>query len=126
MRECGECQACCSGLLIGSARGSFFGNLIPCKFLENECTIYSDRPETCRRYYCAWAQELLPEWTRPDKTGVIVSVETRKGFQYLNVISKADIKPDLLSEINKFTTENNTFFKITKVIPIGSSNDRIL
>ena len=111
---------------VSQSRYCFFGNMVPCKFLEKECTIYSDRPETCRRFYCAWAQELLPEWTRPDKTGAVVSVETKQNLQYLNVISEKDIEANLLAEINKFTTENNTFFKITKVIPIGSSNDRIL
>jgi hypothetical protein len=120
MRECGDCQLCCQGLLIGSARGSFFGNMTPCKYLENECVIYEERPETCRRFYCAWAQELFPEWMQPNKIGVIVSVENKGNIQYLNVISSKEVDSIVLDEINKFTNTNNTFFKVTKVIPIGT------
>ena len=120
MRNCEECQACCQGYVQGSTRGSWFGNLKPCKYLVNECTIYEDRPSQCRNYFCAWTQELLPIEMRPDKIGVVVSVEVDgQGKQYLKAIHKNPLDQDFLDEINRFVKEHNTYFTSVRVIPIG-------
>jgi Fe-S-cluster containining protein len=88
MRSCGECTKCCE-LLQGNAYGHEFGCGNSCKFLGTSgCKIYKIRPECCRNYYCAWAQELLPEEMRPDKCGVLVSVENGEKGQYLRVINE--------------------------------------
>ena len=87
MRECGECTACCTWLQ-GSAYGHDFGRGNSCKFLcESGCSIHKVRPKMCEQYFCAWAQELLPEEMRPDKCGVLVSVENGNIGQYLRIIS---------------------------------------
>jgi len=127
MRECGDCKACCEGLLTGSARGSWFGNLTPCKYLNDTCTIYSERPGLCRRFFCAWAQELLPEWMKPNNINVIVSVEKdNKGNQYLNAVSAVNIPSNITEEINTFVTKNNTYYKISKIIPLKVTNASVL
>lgn len=119
MRACEDCQACCTGYLQGNTRGSWFGNMKPCKYLDNQCTIYNDRPTQCRNYFCAWAQELLPLSMRPDKIGAVVSVENdAQGVQFLKVSHSDPIRDGVLKEINRFVKENNTYFLTVKVIPI--------
>jgi Fe-S-cluster containining protein len=93
-RPCGDCNACCSWL-IGNAFGWEFGCGKSCKFLEdNKCGVHKARPEVCRNYQCAWSQYLLPEEMRPDKSGVLVSVEMNEREQYLKAISINNKKMD--------------------------------
>lgn len=114
MRECGECTKCCEWLK-GEAYGHSFDIGKPCNFMGNGCcTIYDIRPERpCRTYFCAWAQELFPEWMRPDKCGAIISVEQAKedgehdtnfvkGEQFLRVISPNGISKEVEEECKKF------------------------
>ena len=123
-RPCGDCTACCDGFLIGDAKGIPFGEGTPCSFLiDKKCTIYSDRPQVCQNYQCAWTQFVLPEWMKPNKCGVMVSVEYDKdGKQYLKVIEmREEIEYNVYSTIDTFTKENNTYWvrvPYKKVIPI--------
>ena len=84
-RECGECNACCVWLK-GDAYGHEFGGGKPCRFLEGNCSIYETRPEVCRRFQCAWLQGLLGDGMRPDRSGVLVSVEKWSGGQFLRAV----------------------------------------
>lgn len=86
MRECGSCTACCTWL-IGNAYGWEFGGGKSCRFLcETGCSVHKARPKVCENYFCAWAQELIDEDLRPDKSGILVSVENNENGQYLKVI----------------------------------------
>lgn len=87
MRECGECRACCEGWLVGDAFGCAFGHGKTCTFLRDGCSVYLFRPQACKNFYCAWAQELLPESMRPDACGAMVTVERWSGGQFLRCIS---------------------------------------
>lgn len=110
MRPCGECTKCCE-VLLGNTYGYLFGNETPCKFLGDcGCKIYRARPEFCRKYYCAWAQELLPEDMRPDKCNVLVSVENGEKGQYLRVMSTNDkeINNDILLYLKEWSVYMNT------------------
>lgn len=120
MRSCNGCDRCCDGHLEGTARGTWFGKLKPCKFLADTlCTIYDARPSQCRKYYCAWAQELLPIWMKPSEIDVVVSVEIdQTNKQYLKVVSTNDLTTEVENEINSWVTENNTYFVKNKIIPI--------
>ncbi len=121
MRDCGSCNACCSGYLTGEVDSVGFGSGVMCSKLQNQrCTIYSNRPAMCSNYFCAWSQGLLPEWMRPDKIGVVVSVERKDETQFLNVIYSGALDPTIESHIHAFTTANHSFYKKTKVIPIKS------
>jgi hypothetical protein len=48
----------------------------PCPHLcAGGCGIYAGRPPVCRRFRCAWLQELtLPESLRPDRCGVLFAM----------------------------------------------------
>ncbi len=109
MRPCGDCTACCTWL-NGSAYGHSFGNGKTCKFLcESGCSVHKARPKVCESYFCAWSQELIPEEMRPDKCGVIVSVENNENGQYLKLIStKEEINTDILNYFSKWSSIMNT------------------
>lgn len=112
-RPCESCHACCSGILSGNTYGNKYGNSKPCVFLVNKlCSIYNDRPNSCHKYQCAWSQNLLPEWMRPDKCGLLVSVEIdSNNQQYLKVVEmKFPIDYDSYNEIQKFCDSNNTYY----------------
>lgn len=110
MRPCDECNECCK-VLYGSAFGYEFGQGTPCKFLGTcGCKVYRARPEFCRTYYCAWAQELLPEEMRPDKCGVLISVEDGENGQYLRAMSvnEEEINKNILSYLKEWSIKMNT------------------
>jgi len=111
-RPCGDCTACCDGNIIGTSYGNKFGNHKACVFLvRKQCTIYPDRPSCCSSYQCAWTQNILPEWMKPNKCGVLVSVETKDDKQFLKVIEMKDaIEYSVYAEISSFCKENNTYY----------------
>ena len=111
-RECGDCTACCDGFLLGNSHGNRFGNKKSCIFLvHKKCSIYADRPQSCHYYQCAWTQGILPEWMKPNKCGVLVSVETQPDKQYLKVIEMCEIiEHSVYAELEQFCTENNTYY----------------
>lgn len=114
LRPCGDCVACCEGHLIGNSYGNKFGNGKQCIFLvKQDCTIYTDRPETCRKYQCAWTQGLLPENLRPDQSGIMVSVEVDKeaNKQFLKVIEmRSGIDYNTYKAVDDFCQANNTHY----------------
>ena len=75
-RRCGSCTGCCDGWL----RINVYGHLAfpgqPCPFSTGQsCSIYDQRPqEPCREFFCGWMAKgsPLPDWLRPDRSGVIV------------------------------------------------------
>lgn len=123
-RDCGDCTICCEGHLIGNSYGNRFGNGKKCIFLvQKNCTIYKDRPETCRKYQCAWTQHILPEWMKPNQCGLMVSVQDEpSGKQYLKAIEiRADVSQNVYDELEKFCKENNTYFM---KVPYNESQSR--
>lgn len=70
-RSCGECRACCTVLGVRELEKP---NYQRCDHeCAKGCAIYASRPQTCRDYYCMWAQGLIEgdERRRPDKLGVV-------------------------------------------------------
>ncbi len=70
------CIACCQGWLTGEVLGHDVRPGHPCPHVSaNGCGVYERRPEVpCRRFICSWLVEdsPLPDWMRPDLSGVIV------------------------------------------------------
>lgn len=109
MRECGDCKECCLWLQ-GDSFGFTFGAGTPCKFLECDgCGVHKARPESCRNYFCGWAQELFDEEYRPDKCGVLVSVEQNENGQYLRLTyTKQNINKDIVEYFRLWGERMNT------------------
>ena len=102
IRECGECDLCCNWL-----SHNVYGQQItldsPCRFLNNGCSIHPNRPAQCKRYFCMWAQGVLPEWMFPKDLGIIVSVKNWPYGQWLEVIEAGkSITDEILAELGKF------------------------
>ena len=101
-RACGECDLCCKWL-----SHNVYGQQItldsPCRFLNNGCSIHPNRPAQCKRYFCMWAQGVLPEWMFPKDIGIIVSVKNWPYGQWLEVIEAGKpITDEILAELVKF------------------------
>lgn len=112
-RPCGDCHACCEGFLVSTSYGNQFGNGISCKFLCNkECAIYETRPQVCKNYQCAWSQGIIPNWLKPNKVGVLISVqENNENKQYLKVVEmKPVIEYDVYKTIKDWCDKNNTYY----------------
>lgn len=109
MRDCGECTACCTWM-EGSAYGHKFGGGNSCKFLcDSGCSVHKARPNVCMNFFCAWSQELLPEEMRPDKCGILVSVENSESGQYLRVLSiQGEINTSTLDWFKNWSLSMNT------------------
>lgn len=109
MRPCEDCTACCTWL-GGSAYGYEFGSGKSCKFLcQTGCSVHKARPKVCESYFCAWAQELLPEEMRPDRCGVLASVENNENGQYLRLTQISDtINNNMLEYFKEWSIKMNT------------------
>lgn len=116
-KPCGDCTACCSGVLAGNIYGNIFNQKKECVFLvERKCALYNTRPNTCRNYQCAWSQGLLPDWMKPIDCNVIISVENENNTQYLKVISliKEEIPTEIITVLDDWTNKNKTYYKVIK------------
>lgn len=74
-RRCDECTACCSGALQLEIEGQVIFPGHPCRYRqESGCGIYATRPEVCKSFRCGWLAKdsPLPQWLRPDRSGVIM------------------------------------------------------
>lgn len=74
-RACGSCTVCCRVLEIKTLAKPA-GTL--CEHnTGSACGIYEDRPAACAKWHCLWRKvEALPDELRPDRLGVMFSLET--------------------------------------------------
>ncbi len=73
-RSCGECTACCTAVQVHELRKLEF---TPCQHLcPGGCSIYADRPGSCRTYKCLWLKGYLGEEHRPDRWKLILDEDT--------------------------------------------------
>jgi len=89
-RECGPCQACCELPTVPELKKPMFtrcGNLC-----AEGCSIYAERPVTCRAFVCAWLRgdAILADEDRPDQLGLMLEtcVSERLGeaaIQYVQI-----------------------------------------
>ena len=73
-RECGSCNVCCVALTIDDpALQKVQGYRCRNATRDNGCSIYDDRPATCRAFFCGWRKlRWVREGLRPDRSGVLV------------------------------------------------------
>jgi hypothetical protein len=85
VRECGGCMVCCE---IGEVKELDKPPNTPCQHQDNGCAIYGklERPSTCDEFFCAWARGFGEEPDRPDKCGVMVSINQGNGGVWIFVM----------------------------------------
>ena len=73
-RECGECHVCCVALTVDTPDlQKPAGFRCPHAAHDLRCTIYADRFDICRTFYCGYRLlPFVPESLRPDRSGVLV------------------------------------------------------
>ncbi len=119
IRECGECDLCCRWL-SHDVYGQQVSPNNPCRFIKNGCSIHKNRPAQCKRYFCMWAQGVLPEWMYPRDIGVMVSVKNWSHGQWLEVVEcGAEVTKEVISALKKFEAPI-TFTSGDKLYLIGS------
>ncbi len=90
MRQCGNCRACCTVLGVPSLKKPRYQ---ACEHeCDKGCAIYKERPDECKAYYCAWANNEeagdpigLKGEERPDKVGLFFDATLHKTFGLLIV-----------------------------------------
>jgi hypothetical protein len=71
---CGSCAACCYLLAVPEIAKPRTSWCQHCTSGHNGCTIYDNRPESCRAFSCYWlisqgrAGQEMPEAMRPDRS----------------------------------------------------------
>lgn len=76
-RGCGECTACCSGVLRLQVGEQIIDRGRPCRFRRVDgCGIYDARPKDCQAFQCGWLEigSPLPEVMRPDRCEAILLI----------------------------------------------------
>lgn len=95
MRECGECNLCCT--LLKVRMQPVLDELKPerqtCQFLCGNCSIYDNKPEACGHFSCVWLVVNMPEHLRPDRCGVVLE------FNNLNSITAHAVEDNLSSDM---------------------------
>ncbi len=112
-RSCGDCDVCCTAMNV-TALNKPAGTR--CKHMKTAgCSIYLDRPATCRDWYCMWVRDrhgIFSEAERPDRVGLFLTA-SRPDPDGQQTIYAHPIRPDalqrdparrLLSRLRQFVT----------------------
>lgn len=94
-RDCGTCNLCCTVMGVEELKKP---NYVPCSFMGEcgGCKIYGQHPPTCKTWTCAWLWDefdLFPEHMRPDKIGIVPSMEIvggETGLPHVWLVIKRD------------------------------------
>lgn len=70
-RTCGECHQCCILLEVNEIQKP---EGTKCKHCNTNCSIYENRPLSCKNFECGWLKGDLDEHMRPDKSGVLIEI----------------------------------------------------
>ncbi len=93
-RECGSCTACCKIPTIDAPTLRKPPGVMCPHCTGSNCGIYESRPAPCRTFYCLWRRvATMPDELRPDRIGVMFSIETvnppQNPFERQFVIARA-------------------------------------
>lgn len=108
-RACNGCTKCCEGWLSGEAYGYKFGPNTKCAFLKKGCTIYPNHPtDPCKLFECQWKMNRgLPEWLKPNESGVIILKKYIDIFDYLMIVpAKVKINQKIYDWAYEFSQQN--------------------
>lgn len=71
-RICGSCNVCCEVLNIDDPGLKKPSGVLCSHAGEDGCRFYSNRPQSCRAFFCAWRQlDIMSDAHRPDRLDVI-------------------------------------------------------
>lgn len=90
-RECGPCNACCTQpVILDPALKKAPGVVCPNWKANIGCSIYEDRPRTCRGHFCAWRQlaQFDDSW-RPDLSNIYIELKCDPPEHYRHVLPDA-------------------------------------
>lgn len=98
-RQCLPCTACCQGWLHAEVLGNVLRAGQGCPHCHAAgCGVYAIRPrQPCQTYICSWlvAGSPLPNWMRPDLSGVIVLLNVAwLGMQVITAIPAGQAIPE--------------------------------
>lgn len=82
-RSCGSCNACCTIMAVGELHKP---QRTKCCHLAERCTIYADRPASCRTFYCEWLvgdKLSSDERMRPDSIGLMFTRQYLPSIGYI-------------------------------------------
>lgn len=74
-KSCGPCTLCCSLVPVKEIGLAAFHR---CQHVRTPpeaqfgCSIYANRPFSCRSWSCSWLSSELPDELRPDRCGVVI------------------------------------------------------
>jgi len=95
IKPCGDCRACCTVVGVPEIDKA---NFQPCKHeCGTGCSIYPERPGSCRNYFCGWKWGMIEgdERRRPDNLGVIFDFQA---FPAPGVLRAWEVRPGAASE----------------------------
>jgi hypothetical protein len=87
-RECGTCSLCCKLIYVAELNKAIDTWCPHCRPGHDRCTIYPDRPTSCRAFICGWLSGKLKigdEWY-PARSKMVIS---RAGDSFLIVVDPA-------------------------------------
>lgn len=110
-RKCDECSECCKGWLQGHVMGHDFYPGKKCYYLQNNCTIYENRPiHPCKSYDCYWlASDDLPMWMKPNLCKALVTQrKSIEGIIFIQVLECGEkMDSEVLSWLIIWALNNN-------------------
>jgi hypothetical protein len=74
-KSCGGCTACCHTVPVKEIGVEAFHrcpHMLAPPDLKVGCSIYSERPRSCRLWSCGWLIGDLPDKYRPDRLGIVM------------------------------------------------------
>ena len=114
MNSCFTCTLCCTLTRVPELDKPEWLRCNHCSVTG--CTIYEDRPQSCKNFKCAWLSGVIPEGLRPDICGVMM--EDYKKFLF--VMSERDAWRDIIEYLNWYAK------KIPVVISSNSTKALLL
>lgn len=91
-----------------------------CEFCTERCTIYENRPGSCKDFNCAWLRGAMDEDMRPDKSHVVIEILPDESVVMCLVEPGYEHTLDSLSErLSEFTERGVTVVSNKRQVLLG-------
>ena len=120
-RQCGECTLCC---LVPEVPEMNKPINTMCKHCDKGCTIWPDRPKSCRAFDCAWLRGAMNDDMRPDKSHVAIEVLPDERVVLALIEPGYDhILSDLNEPLSEFTDRGVSIVASNGRVRLGNGSD---